>query len=227
MVMRERRTKKVFTRTRFPKNTKIKNMIDVESNEGDVVRKRKVPDPNRPRRWDAVIKRIPTDRQVLGAEIGVWVGDTAWRVLAQRPNAFHYLIDPWREPDPDSRYAKSPDGIALKKQHYFDKCMEKTINAISPYEDRAEIYRMTSGEAAGLITNRSLDYVFIDAEHTYEGVKEDIYLWLPKVAQGGWIGGHDYGNLPRFPGVQKAVDEFFPEGLEIDGDCTWFWKVEI
>ena len=187
--------------------------------------KKKQPDPNRPRRWDALIKRLPINKDIIGAEIGVWVGDTAWRLLAQRPKTVHILVDPWKEPDPESRYAQSPDGIAIKKQPYFDECYNTAMKNIEPYKDRARVFRMPSWEASELIEDGSLDYVFIDAEHTYEGVKEDISYWLPKVKPGGLIGGHDYGNEPRFPGVRKAVDEAFGDDKEIDGDCTWFHRV--
>jgi len=54
---------------------------------------------------------------------------------------------------------------------------------------------------------RTLDIVFIDGDHEYEGVSNDIEAWLPKVKNGGIIAGHDYDT--PFPGVMKAVDEAF------------------
>jgi hypothetical protein len=185
-----------------------------------------LPAINKIRRWDAIIKRIDPNKEIVGAEIGVWVGSTAQKVLEARPLVMHIMIDSWKTPEPGSSYAKSDDSIARQKQAYFDECYEKTKDAVRIFKERAVILRQTSFNASQTIQDKSLDYVFIDAEHTYEGVSADIKLWLPKVKPGGWIGGHDYGNLPRFPGVQKAVDEAFPEGVELDGDCTWFKRIK-
>jgi predicted O-methyltransferase YrrM len=63
----------------------------------------------------------------------------------------------------------------------------------------------TSLEAANNFEDNSLDFVHIDASHLYEDVIEDIRAWYPKVKPGGLITGDDYS----WPGVQKAVHEFF------------------
>jgi hypothetical protein len=67
--------------------------------------------------------------------------------------------------------------------------------------------------------------VFLDADHSYEGVKEDWFEWRPKVKPGGWLAGHDYGDK-RF-GVKQAVDESlaFWHKLELDVDLTWFVRL--
>jgi predicted O-methyltransferase YrrM len=63
---------------------------------------------------------------------------------------------------------------------------------------------MTSEEASKLFDDESFDFIFIDAEHLYENVKQDLNNWYPKLKKGGIFAGHDYRE-----GVQKAVDEFF------------------
>lgn len=65
-----------------------------------------------------------------------------------------------------------------------------------------------SEEKAKLYKDESLDFVFIDANHTYEYVKKDIEAWLPKIKKGGIIGGHDF-NIFYWPGVVQAVTEKF------------------
>jgi hypothetical protein len=52
-----------------------------------------------------------------------------------------------------------------------------------------------------------------------------IKVWREKVKHGGWIGGHDYDNLPRHPGVKKAVVEAFPDGVELGADHVWFKRM--
>jgi hypothetical protein len=58
-----------------------------------------------------------------------------------------------------------------------------------------------------LFGDHSVDAVFIDGLHTYEGVEEDIKAWVSKVRIGGSLIFNDYHNKKMFPGVSKAVDE--------------------
>ena len=67
--------------------------------------------------------------------------------------------------------------------------------------------RLPSTKAARCFDDGELDFVFIDAEHSYEAVKADIEAWWRKLRRGGLLIGHDY-DPARFPGVCRAVDEF-------------------
>ncbi len=80
--------------------------------------------------------------------------------------------------------------------------------------------RMLSSEAAKQFEDRSLDFVFIDAEHDYNSVKNDILSWLPKIKNGGYIGGHDY----EMDSVKKFIKEQF-DGKFIIGTITTSWLV--
>jgi glycosyltransferase involved in cell wall biosynthesis len=66
----------------------------------------------------------------------------------------------------------------------------------------ATIHQATTTEAAALVPAHALDLLFIDADHSYEAVAQDLSNWEPKVQ--GVICGHDYGT---WPGVTKAVHE--------------------
>lgn len=69
-------------------------------------------------------------------------------------------------------------------------------------------YHSSSMDAVHLFLNESVDFVFLDAFHSYEEVRNDIAHWLPKVKPGGVLAGHDYFDDPTvWPGVRKAVDE--------------------
>jgi len=70
---------------------------------------------------------------------------------------------------------------------------------------RITVHRRPSVEAAKEFTEDSVEFVFIDATHTYDAVSQDIAAWWPKVKAGGLIAGHDY---PYFPGVNAAVNDF-------------------
>ena len=52
--------------------------------------------------------------------------------------------------------------------------------------------RMTSHQASKMFSDNSLDFVYIDANHSYESVREDLKIWYPKVTNGGYLFGDDY-----------------------------------
>jgi cephalosporin hydroxylase len=60
--------------------------------------------------------------------------------------------------------------------------------------------------ARSQFSDQSQDFIFIDAEHTHEQVRNDMHAWWPKVKKGGVLAGHDWGR--EYPGVEKAVVEF-------------------
>lgn len=67
------------------------------------------------------------------------------------------------------------------------------------------MWRLQLKEAASLKPISPLDFVFLDADHSYRGTREAIWLWSTHVRDGGLICGHDYRR--SYPGVIKAVDE--------------------
>lgn len=78
-------------------------------------------------------------------------------------------------------------------------------------------YQMTSEEAGRALDSQTYDLIFIDADHSYESVRDDIQRWWPKLRSGGVFCGHDYGHS-AYPGVQQAFDEAFgpaPEGTTL------------
>ena len=62
-----------------------------------------------------------------------------------------------------------------------------------------------------------MDFVYLDADHSYNSIKADIDAWGPKVGKGGIVSGHDYYNDHKnLMGVVKAVDEYVQDyGFEL------------
>lgn len=182
-------------------------------------------------RWNAILDRLPKGIHLRGAEIGVLNGNTAHRLLLARPLLVHIMIDPWTVPKKGSSYAKSGiagDTNASKPASEHEKAYKKTKTLVAFAGKRAVIMRMMSHQAAPKIKEHSLDFVFIDGDHSYEGTKLDIKLWLPKIKKGGWIGGHDYHHetRPDLHGIDKAVDEAFEKNrIETDDNHTWFVRL--
>lgn len=79
-----------------------------------------------------------------------------------------------------------------------------------PFKDKTEFLRGPSDYMARYVPDNSLDLLYLDGSHSYEGVKKDLDAWFYKVKTGGIIAGHDFLN-PAY-GVNKAVIEFAKAG---------------
>ncbi len=88
------------------------------------------------------------------------------------------------------------------------------------YPGRLRVWKSNTNEVSRYIEDGSLDFVFIDADHSYEAVRDDIRNWRPKVRRGGWLGGHDYRS-DKWPGVVRAVDEAFGGRVEHRKGTIW------
>jgi predicted O-methyltransferase YrrM len=96
-------------------------------------------------------------------------------------------------------------------QAEHERNYEAARATLARFASRSSILRLTSSEASVRFADGSLDFVYLDAQHHYEAIKDDINAWLPKVKRGGVLGGHDYleGQLPSgLYGVKRAVHEF-------------------
>lgn len=73
------------------------------------------------------------------------------------------------------------------------------------------ILPMLTVDAAATFQDGSIDVVWLDADHSYEGCSADIRAWWPKLKPSGWMGGDDL----EMEGVQQAVTEHFGAEYEI------------
>ena len=88
------------------------------------------------------------------------------------------------------------------------------------------VHKSDSAAAAGLFPDASLEFVFIDAGHSYEDVKKDIAAWRPKMKPGRLFAGHDY-NQHNFPGVVQAVNEAFGGRHTRWGNVSWVYLTDV
>jgi predicted O-methyltransferase YrrM len=95
----------------------------------------------------------------------------------------------------------------------------RVFELATEYADRTTVLEMTTHLASRATYDRSLDFVFIDADHSYEAVRQDIKDWKNKVKPGGWFGGHDYSR--KFPGVIEAVDRAFSTRVQLWPGTIW------
>lgn len=138
----------------------------------------------------------------VGAEVGVYKGEYS-EVIAKSGLKL-YSIDPWKDYE-DYTYGQG-------KQLWLDSLCDETHKRLDKYLN-VTIIRKTSMEALRDFEDESLDFVYIDANHRFKYVAEDIMGWGTKVKKGGVIAGHDYAYfINRFPGagfqVREIVDAF-------------------
>lgn len=149
-------------------------------------------------------------------EVGCWLGLSV-SYLAQKvkhkPDVKIYAIDLFDD-SYDLREHKHLEDIRYK---LFQKKITET-----GIDDLVVPIKGFSWEMASNFQNESVDFVFIDADHSYEAVKKDIEAWLPKIRKNGIISGHDYGN-GNPSGVKQAVDEKF-KNFQLNGSC-WYTKI--
>ena len=180
-----------------------------------------------------------------GAEIGTFKGEFSKEILKNWGGTL-YMIDVWR-PLSNEEYLDASNHNEHKTA-YSD-----TMDSISGFEDRGVMIRAASKVASKIFADESLNFVYIDANHAYDYVVEDIELWFPKVKKGGYLCGHDYIDLdwyndPNFLtnkkdkhiwstnnfyhgvfGVNPAVDEFCEKhGYELTLTNEWFgtWLIK-
>jgi len=165
-------------------------------------------------RWArlAVLGMLP--RNGTGAEIGVHLGDFAARILGvARPQKLH-LIDPWLYFSDDT-YRNSlygGDGCSPGEMERRYESVQRRFSARIASE-QVTIIRQTAVEAMTTIEDGSLDFVYIDGNHQYEFVKEDLALSVRKVRPRGVIAGDDYTTGGWWAGgVKRAVDELTANG---------------
>lgn len=179
------------------------------------------------KRWDALIDRLPRDRTMYGAEVGVWDGRMSEKLLAALPNLHLYLVDLWRPPKPGDSYYDSGSSYAREPESTYVEVYKKMLDRVIPYWTKVSIFMADSVKCASKMGTQSFDFVFLDADHSYRGVMRDLDAWMPKVKPGGWLCGHDYDH-PEQGEVKRAVDEYlrdWPGVIEIDVNRTWFYRM--
>ena len=175
----------------------------------------------------------------LGVEIGVFKGQFSKEILT-KTNMILYMVDVWRD-------LKDEEYLDSSNHKHHKTALQETLDNITGLEDRGIIVRATSKIASEIFTDESLDFVYIDANHAYDFVKEDIEYWYPKLKKGGILSGHDYINMdwyndPNFLpnkkdkhiwssetfyhgvfGVNPAVDEFCKDNsYKLNKTDEWF-----
>ena len=169
--------------------------------------------------------RMP--RRSVCAEIGVHEGEFSEQILsAVEPQELH-LIDPWIHEEEgsceESRYGGlGPKGQAILDERY-ERVKERFAKEIRTGQVR--LHRNLSNVASNDFDDNYFDWIYVDGNHLYEFVMQDLQLYLPKLKPGGYITGDDYGVRGWWDnGVERAVNEFVSQndGLMLEVRGTQF-----
>ncbi|MDO8503810.1 MAG: class I SAM-dependent methyltransferase [bacterium] len=159
----------------------------------------------------------------VGAEIGVDHGYYSEALCQANPNVKLYCIDPWKV------YRKYED---IKDEHDMNKRYGFAKKRLARYN--CEIIKKSSTGALKDFKPESLDFVYIDGNHAFDYVMEDLNGWSKIVRKDGIISGHDYKSRRReLIGVGRAVDLYIKEHnikmlfrLVKNNDSSWFFVNE-
>lgn len=145
------------------------------------------------------------DLSLPGAELGVADGNFSRDILEWGISKL-YLVDAWQN--------LNQKGDGGYPQEWHDENLRKTKEKIAKYGNRAVILRGLTYLMAEQIQDKSLGFVNVDADHSYEGLMRDLTAWWPKLVKGGVLAMHDYQNADY--GVSRAAYDFFvTQGIEI------------
>lgn len=138
-----------------------------------------------------------------GVEIGVDKADFSEHILSKTDIAHYYCVDTWQD-DFGSNTSMTKSRFDADGNVRY----EEASTRLAEYGDRAIILRGTSMEAVPNFNDNSLDFVYIDGDHSLEGIYDDIKAWTPKVRIGGIVSGHDYKDGPG-----SGIADYFGEQL--------------
>lgn len=136
------------------------------------------------------MKDVFKGKKVRGVEVGVFRGDNAKSILKELNIEKLFLVDSWGN---YNQMKAKMEGVYL---HVLDELGDNK---------KVEIIRKESRIGVNCFEDNSLDFVYVDANHTYESVYQDISLWVKKIKINGIMGGHDVFN---WMDVLDAVKDF-------------------
>jgi hypothetical protein len=164
-----------------------------------------------------LVNHFGTEKPIRGAEVGVWRGELSECLLNSSLRLTLWMIDPWESlGDSTPTMPKRRDEVIAARIEAHKRTQFR----------RRTIMQTTSLDAAeSLLHGQRFHFVFVDACHMYEDVRDDIAAWLPLILPNGILAGHDYngrGDRKLGWGVKRAVDERFGDRVRVLPGRVWW-----
>ena len=187
--------------------------------------------------FKAKIRKISTDKRgyILEqldknskiVEVGVWKGDFSrqiWNISS--PNLL-VLVDSWKFDEKVRGCAPQVSGEEPLNQNFFDQAKKDTYDKFENIQN-VHILDLNSLEASSKYEDNFFDYIYIDAEHTYKAVTEDLEVWYPKLKKNGTLFGDDYywREEDDTLSLHKAYQEFIKKNY-IKKWCVFKSQIKI
>ena len=154
---------------------------------------------------------------LVGIQIGSYKGQSAELFLKSGAFKTFYCIDPWQSGYDIWDCASYEENIREAEEEFDRRFKDNEI---------VKKIKMKSSDAAKLFEQNSIDFIYIDGNHLYKAVKEDLKNYFPIVKDGGIIAGHDYNTTDwHLADVVRAVNEFFniPPFQTYTDDKSWIY----
>lgn len=171
------------------------------------------------------VKEVKNNKGYIGVEVGVHEGSHAVSLMEHLNMKKLYLIDPWEYYEEYEQDSKGYMDIVITGLNDAEKVTRKRMKR---YGEKVEIIKDYSNRCLDRIPNK-LDFVYIDANHSYKHIKEDMANFWKKVKVGGIMGGHDfYNGYHRIcDDVIRSVCEFAVKNkLQLRTDMPDWWFVK-
>jgi len=154
--------------------------------------------------WTMLLEMITLSRV---AEVGVWKGEYARFLLDAYPEIeTYYMIDPWATRE----NWRKPFNVG---QSEFDRVYQEALASTDSWADKREILRGETLAMASAIPDESLDFVYIDGDHTLRGISHDLHKMYPKVREGAFLGGDDLNYDQWHHGLKYEPTLVFPYAI--------------
>ena len=151
---------------------------------------------NRLELWSNVISELQMTAVI---EVGVFRGDFARHILWGCPKVRQYfMIDPWRHLDDWNKPANKSD-------IEFGEIKREAIQKTAFAEDRRIVLQGKTSEVSKAIAQNSVDFAYIDGDHTLRGISIDLPCIYPKLRDGGILAGDDF-----YPSLWQHSTQFEP-----------------
>jgi hypothetical protein len=157
-----------------------------------------------------MLKTLPLDRPSVFVEVGSYQGQSAAflgvELINRRIPCTLHCIDPWERPNDQT------NGDEIRAA--FER---NVLPVASVLGDRFRFHAVPSVDAATLFTDAAVDVVWLDGDHSFDGVLSDIDAWWPKLKPGGFMGGDDFMMTPV---CQAVCERFAPDYILCHGWTT-------
>jgi hypothetical protein len=133
------------------------------------------------------------------AEVGVYRGAYAQHILDECSSVErYYMVDPWRHLEDWNKPANQSDQIF---EDFYNEAMDRT----EAHAGKRVVLRGRLQDVVDDIPDQSVDFAYIDGDHTLRGITIDLTRMMAKIAPGGWLAGDDF-----CPSIFQHAEDFEP-----------------